>query len=225
MKGQIVYVKGHGGSEKQSKESLKSFETRGWDVTRVEGITPKTLQNPEDIKIVDGSRLFDFKREDYNKFLTKVSCAMNHVEFWKKVVDANETMAFLEHDSICVSKNTTYKFDDLLILNADYVFTSTNPHVLNKYNYRFGGLGVCDLVNDYPLKYYKNTIWKGSFMVPGTASYAITPTGASKMLEVVDKHGIDQSDFMLNSHNLKLQYITPSPVRFSKTNLGTSLKL
>jgi hypothetical protein len=47
MKGQIVYVKGHKGSEKQSEDSLLSFVSKGWNVEKVEGITPDTLKDPE----------------------------------------------------------------------------------------------------------------------------------------------------------------------------------
>ena len=59
-------------------------------------------------------------------------------------------------------------------------------------------------------------------MVPGTGAYAITPKGAEKMLDTVDIFGIDQSDFMLNSYNINIQYVLPSPVKFNSTNLSTS---
>ena len=59
-------------------------------------------------------------------------------------------------------------------------------------------------------------------MAPGTAAYAITPKGAMKMLKAVQKYGIDQSDFMINSHNIEMQCLIPSPVKFNKINLSTS---
>ena len=42
------------------------------------------------------------------------------------------------------------------------------------------------------------------------------------MLDTVDIFGIDQSDFMLNSYNVNIQYVLPSPVKFNSTNLSTS---
>ena len=61
-------------------------------------------------------------------------------------------------------------------------------------------------------------------MAPGTAAYAITPIGAKKLLTIAEK-GLDQSDFLINSNNIKMQYLMPSPVQFNKINLNTSHKL
>mgnify|MGYP005679954911 FL=1 len=46
--------------------------------------------------------------------------------------------------------------------------------------------------------------------------------GAKKLLSAIDKHGFDQSDFMINSKNVRMQYIVPSPVKFNTVNLSTS---
>ncbi|MEL0255652.1 MAG: hypothetical protein VW930_06880, partial [Burkholderiaceae bacterium] len=60
MKGQIVYIKGHKGSEIQAEQAYESFIKHGWDVDLVEGITPKTLDEQEfDYPLVEGGRLFD----------------------------------------------------------------------------------------------------------------------------------------------------------------------
>ena len=59
-------------------------------------------------------------------------------------------------------------------------------------------------------------------MAPGTGAYAITPAGAKKMLHSIETHGLDQSDFMINSKNVRMQYVIPSPVKFAKVNLSTS---
>ena len=48
------------------------------------------------------------------------------------------------------------------------------------------------------------------------------PKGAKKLLSAIDKHGFDQSDFMINSKNVRMQYIVPSPVKFNTVNLSTS---
>ena len=45
---------------------------------------------------------------------------------------------------------------------------------------------------------------------------------AKKLLSAIDKHGFDQSDFMINSKNVRMQYIVPSPVKFNTVNLSTS---
>ena len=59
-------------------------------------------------------------------------------------------------------------------------------------------------------------------MTPGTAAYMLTPAGARKLLRAAEKHGLEQSDFIINERNMKLQYITPSIVKFNKRNLNLS---
>jgi hypothetical protein len=44
-------------------------------------------------------------------------------------------------------------------------------------------------------------------------------------LKAADKHGIDQSDFFINNHNVEIEYISPSPVKFNTVNLNLSHKL
>ena len=224
MKGYITYIKGHKESEVQAQQSLKSFKKYNWNV-ELEGITKRTVENTEEysMKIIEQSRLHNFKTENYNKFLTKLSCAINHIQFWKEVVEKNEPMYFFEHDSLCTQTEDSYNFEDYLILNAEFVFRPPNKLGLQQFkNFAWPSFGVCDLPESYPLTYHKNNIWKDSMMVPGTAAYAITPTGAQKMLDSVEKSGLDQSDFMLNSFNLRIRYINPSPVKFNAVNLSTS---
>ncbi len=226
MKAQIVYIEGHEKSIEQADQSLNSFKKYNWDIHLQEGITSKSVESlPEysHYNIVENSRLYKFKEENYNRYLTKISCALNHVYFWKKVVAAGQPMAFLEHDSICIDDWSNTPFEDYLILNTEYVFRPPNKLGINPFrDYEFPGFGVSKLDAKYPLLYYRDNIWKDSHMVPGTGAYAITPKGAKKMLTAIQKYGIDQSDFMLNSFNLNIEYIKPSLVKFNTVNLSTS---
>jgi len=225
MKSFIHYVDGHKESEKQARESFKSFTKRGWDVHLKPGITKHTVKSHPEYNrtIIKGSRLHDFKKENINKYYTKISCALNHISFWKEVVKENEPMCFLEHDSLCTMSYDNYEFEDYLLLNAESVFRKPNKLGLKQYeNYVWPSFGVCDFPKQYPLKYHKENQWKDSMMAPGTGAYAISPSGAGKMLDAIDKNGFDQSDFMINSSNLKMQYVMPSPVKFNSVNLSTS---
>lgn len=227
MKGVIHYIESDPNSVKQSKESFQSFTKYGWDVTLQPGITPETLDLSKVPPIKEMSRLHGYKKESENRYLTKLSCAMNHLRHWKRVIEKNEPMAFLEHDSICIEPwSPTYILDECLILNAEYAFKP--PTILGKMS-KFSNFEwpatlakkSVDLPSDYPLLYYKKNDWEGSFMIPGTAAYLITPKGAKKMLAIAEKT-IDQSDFMINSKNVHLQYATNSPVKFNTRNLQTS---
>jgi GR25 family glycosyltransferase involved in LPS biosynthesis len=220
MKAFIHYIDNYLPSISQSKQALNSFNFfSGWEAELIEGFTPRTLSEVPPIK--EESRLLDFKKNNENQYLTKVSCAMNHVRFWKKVIDLNEPCAFIEHDAICISSWKNYDFDEYLIMNADYVFRPPNKLGKQKYkDFHFPQTkDPADIPNDYPLQYYRENDWKGSNMAPGTASYAITPKGAKKMLSVASNM-LDQSDFMINSHNIRMQYITL--FKFNTINLSSS---
>lgn len=229
MKAYIVFIKKHIESETQAKEALASFKEHGWDARLIEGLTPKTVEETEEFSeysIVENSRLLNFKTENYNRFLSKVSCAINQIRHWKRVVQADEPIAFIEHDAICISQWNNVELEDYLILNAAYAFKPPNKLGLQKFKnfkaFEYFTNGPEDLPPTYPLKYYRDNLWKDSFMAPGTGAYIISPSGAKKMLNAVETHGIDQSDFMINSKNLRIQYINPSPVKFNKVNLSTS---
>lgn len=234
MKGQIIYTPELFKSKELAEQSLESFKAKkGWDLTLQEGITRNDLKNlmkgskirnDFNVKFINNGRLWMMRNENDPVWETKEACVFNHLYFWKKVVDTNETMCFIEHDVICNSDAKDYKFDEYLILNMGDAFTN------KKYPQRMRG--YCspmkneynNLENDpnYPLVYNKSNLWEFSYMVPGTAAYAITPTAAKKMLNTALSVGIDQSDFILNTHNLKVQYVSPSPVSFNKTYLSTS---
>jgi len=225
MRARIVYIKDHEESEKQAKQAFSSFKLYDWDVKVKAGYTRDTVNIDRDI--IEKSRLLDFKRENTNRYLTKAACAYNHIDFWQKVIEEDEPMAFIEHDGICtMSWNDEWDFEDYLILNAEWVFQPPNKLALQQFkNFSWPSFGVCDMPKNYPLKYHKENVWLDSMMTPGTGAYAITPQGAKKMIEAIDMFGFDQSDFMLNSYNIRLQYLMPSPVKFNTVNLSTSYGL
>lgn len=229
MKGSIIYVKGHKSSEIQSEQCLESFQKYGWDVSLVEGVTPETLDDKEwDVPCIKGGRLIGFRDKGERSYLTKKSCLTNHVRIWRKVIETNEPHAFIEQDAICISKYDHKYFDDVLILNIDYAFKL--PSVLGTLSSMAGYTPFPTLIpkalpSNYPLQYYKNNAYNGHNMIPGTAAYAITPSGAKKLLKAAEEYGIDQSDFLINEHNVRLSYISPSPVKFNTKNLNLSHKL
>ena len=226
MKGQIVYIEGHMESEEQAQQALTSFERWNWDVELHKGLTAETVQDTEEFKnldIIEKSRLLDFKVEDYHKYLTKMACAINNIQFWKKVIEYNEPMAFIEHDAICITSWDKHEFSDYLILNCESVFQPPNKLGLLQFmEYNWKTFGLARWAEDYPLKYHKKNAWFNASMAPGTGAYAMSPQGAKKMIKAIETHGMDQSDFMINSKNVTMQTCIPSPVTFNTVNLSTS---
>lgn len=234
LEAKIIYIPGHGGSVKQAEESEKSFSRfDGWRASLRAGITPKTYREPLRLKWIENGRMeghasridkFPEETERWEKMvLTKKSCATNHLRFWQEVVKQNKTMAFLEHDSICIGDWTDPEFEDCLILNMQYALDDPSPLArFWRHTPKNREPGVYSLEPSYPVRYTYKNHYGGSNLIPGTAAYAMTPQGAQKMLDGVKKYGLDQSDYMINSKLVNLQYVFPSPFKFNDVNLKTS---
>jgi len=228
MKGRIIYIEGREDSERQAEQAYNSFKKYDWDVEMWPGITPNTIdENDFPYPDVKNGRLEGIHNNEPQKYLIKKSCLFNNLTLCRDVVDANEPMAFIEHDAICIGPyQDNWRFEEFLFLSMDYCFKpptvlATYPH-LNKWQPPFTLNGVKTFPEDYPLRYYKNTIYKGYMMSPGTAAYCVTPKGARKILDAAEKNGLEQSDFHINSKNVLMEYANPSPVRYNKVNLNTS---
>lgn len=229
MKGQIVYVKGNQASEKQAGVAISSFTKLGYDVDLVEGITPSTIMNYPKYESMKGSRLESFMLNDNNlrKYTVKKSCVLNNIMFAKKVVEFDQPMMFLEHDAQAILPLNDLDFDEYCFLAIETWNKPPSGLALNQfrgYNPSYS-LGVHDFPNDWPLKYHKDTIYKDANLTPGTMAYALSPKGAKKILHAVDKNGLEQSDFLINSYVVRLQYVYPAIVKHQPENLNLSHRL
>lgn len=227
MKVQIHYIDTEA-SRKQAAVSLNSFKRHGWDAELYEGITPTTLvENDFPYKDLKDGRLEAIRFNEPQKYLIKKSCLFNNLKFAERVIEAGESMIFAEHDSLCIAKPEKYSFMDYLFLSFEYAFEP--PTALSKEPYTSYRTplqhGISDFPPDYPLRYYRDTLYNNHIMSPGTACYALSPTGAKKILAAAERNGLEQSDFIYNTYNLSMQYLNPSPVRYQKVNLNTSHKI
>lgn len=223
MKSFIIYVKGHKESERQAKKTLSSCDNSGFDAELMEGITPQTVDKNNLYPDAYGARIVSFKKESSKVYNSKKSCFTNHIRVWKRCIELNEPVVFLEHDVANVRNWVPGQilFDEVLILNITSAFTVTTfehiKHLTPKYNFGLNSY------NKSPLIYHKENQWKGSLMIPGTASYAVTPKGAKRLLNNLDKYGWEQSDFFINSYNTNLQYVIPEYFTFHpEQNLNMS---
>jgi len=228
MQGFIHYVKDHKDSEKQAKVSFDSFKKHGYDVELKEGITPDTIHNYPKYDVLAGSRLESFLVNDKNerKHLVKKSCVMNNITFAKRVIDQNKPLLFLEHDSVAVKPIDNLDFDEFCYLAIETWNKppSTLRHKHSRYDFPYKK-GVHDFPENWPVIYHKKTRYLGSKLTPGTIAYALSPKGAKKLVEAVEKYGLEQSDFIINSHVLRLQYVFPALVKHQQVNLNLSHKL
>lgn len=219
MKAFIIYVKGHEKSEQYAKASLKSCEGSGFDAELLEGVTPDTIDQHEQYPEIENGRATFFKREDTKKYLTKKSCFTNHIRVWKKCIELNEPVAFIEQDAYCIANWNNVIFDELLILNINSAFKQpVFDDIRNKPSFDLGK----KVYKNSPLVYNKDNIWKDSPMIPGTAAYAITPKGANRLLKNLETYGWDQSDYFINTYNVNMEYMIPEYFTFKFKNLNMS---
>lgn len=232
--GKIIYVPNHEKSIAQAEESERSFaQYKGWDVRLRAGLTPKTFTEPLRLKWIENGRMEghasrierypDEEARWHHMLLTKKSCAMNNIRHWQEIVKTGKTMVFLEHDSICYGDWEDPEFEDVLILNMQHVFDDPSPLArFWRYTPKKKEKGVHPMEPTHPIRYKYENAYHRSLLIPGTAAYAMTPQGAQKMLDGVKKYGIDQSDYMINSKLVNLEYLFPSIVKFNTENLATS---
>ena len=222
MRVRIVYVKGNEASELQAQQSFRSWQDHGWEADLWEGFTPETLDRKKfPWPDMANGRLESFKTSEPHKHPIKTACLFNNLQFAQDVIEYNQPMVFAEHDTLCLSEYRGFWADEFCYLSMEYAFQP--PTTLAKYKWRPPfEMGVKPFPRNYPLQYYRETIYKGHNMTPGTAAYMLTPAGARKLLRAAERHGLEQSDFIINERNLKMEYISPSIVKFNTRNLNLS---
>lgn len=229
MKARIHYIKGHLASTNQAEYASETFARNGWKVELVKGVTPATIDPDEGYLSGDlkGGRLESFRTSEPPKYFIKKACFINHVRHWRRVLEEGQSMAFVEHDAICTGPPPR-------VVTAQFIFlameTALKQEVfegradLRRYKIKNPLMNVAPFPSDYPLRYYKESVYKGSIMIPGTVAYIVSPVGAMKLLKAIQQYGMEQSDFHINAHNVDLSYMHPSPVKYNE-NLNTSHRL
>jgi len=220
MKTFIIYVEGHLGSVGQANRCYNVCKDFGYVPTLFAGSTPHKMYGSFNYPVIEKSRVSGFKENNQKTYLTKMACFSNHPRLWKKSIELDETIIVLEQDAIPVKKWDDPKFDELLLCNTHSayqrsIFNSTRPK--SPYFYREG---IHTL--DGGLVYPKDNFLKGSYMIPGTASYAITPKGAKKLLASLESHGWEQSDYFINTKLVDIKYSAPD---YFKLDINNNLNL
>lgn len=237
IKAQLNYVKGHPTSEKCLKVLIESLEKHGWEYEAVPGITPDTVGEYDNYKNLPVGRLESFYLEksaqESKKYPIKRSCALNHVRFAKSIVEQNKPMIFLEHDVVAIAPPPSDEgVADYLFLNMQHAFDPPSELAncvagrnCGRWMKRTKHKPINSLRlpgSEYYLQYYKKSVYFGALMSPGTSAYLMTVAGAKKLIKAVEVNGLEQSDFMLNSKVVHMQYNYPSPVKFQKENPNLS---
>ena len=115
---------------------------------------------------------------------------------------------------VIISLLTTIEFKKKLniIVEENIVYVSDNLGFLYAYDYE----------NNKMMHYHRKNFYHDSYRIPGTAAYAVTVQGATKLLASLKKNGWEQSDYFVNNKNVRLQAFGPEFFTFKMPNLNMS---
>jgi GR25 family glycosyltransferase involved in LPS biosynthesis len=226
MKSFIIHVTSNKKSVEYANICLQSCQGK-FDAQLFEGVTPDTLHTYEAqypfTHMVD-SRAKDFSEENKLLYKIKKSCFMNHVRLWNKCIELNETIAVIEQDSFCVRSWQPVAFDDVLIMNFESAWNQRIFKGFWKEGHKKPLIkeGIFDYENNKMMHYHRKNNYHDSYRIPGTAAYAVTVQGATKLLASLKKNGWEQSDYFVNNKNVRLQAFGPEFFTFKMPNLNMS---
>lgn len=212
----IIHIKGNKKSEHTANLVLKSCKKYGYNAELFEGITPDTIDTWDkkwNLKVLNPSHMYDrqigLNGSKYT-YECKYSNFLNHYTLWNKCVELDESIICLEHDVIAIKKWNA-EFDEMLVLNMHSgLHQPLFDTILKPELYE----GIHTYQNQY-LIYRSNNLWQHAGMIPGSASYAISPKGAKRLIYNVKKYGWDKADYIINTKSVHMQYVNPEYFQFS----------
>ena len=223
MKAIVIYIENHKGSVLQAKQCIKSCKKFGYDVYTLKGSTPDNMKTNFDFDEIKNGRVRIFKEKNHKKYLAKKACFSNHIRLWNQVLKLDEPILVLEHDALAIKEWDNPNYDEVLCLNMKSAMSRTIFNSTRAPEVAYQKQGVIDLKESKSkLIYSLDNDFKGSYMVPGTASYVVNPKGATKLLKQLSEHGWEQSDYFINTYNVDIKYSVPDYFVLDKNNLLTS---
>jgi GR25 family glycosyltransferase involved in LPS biosynthesis len=121
----------------------------------------------------------------------RIACALSHYALWKKCYNESESILILEHDTV-FTKTLNYKF----ILDSKYDIIGINdPRGATRLSQLFHNTVEENIhpVQRPPLIDHLH-IPQG---IAGNSAYIMKPSGAKKMLDLVDEYGLWPNDAIM----------------------------
>lgn len=180
----------------------KCKKSANFDIRTFDAITPATLLDlpykwtypwiESEQRWEREMYLTAYKTRDRKK---RIACFMSHYSLWKKCAESNEVTMILEHDAEFIRLFDYKKIKDLFtgdILGLNDPTRATRKYKVfdNNIKKQYNGH---EIVVDTP--------WIDDKQVPqglaGNSAYIIKPTGAKKLLDLVDKLGMWPNDAIM----------------------------
>lgn len=191
-------------SDRLARRCLESFQAySGWQPELRAGITPLTMTPEPRLDFFLGNKPPESQP-------TKIACFQNHLRFWRQVVESGTPGVFLEHDVLCVGNPPNNLSGEVI-----HLAYQTAQHKTHRND------GRTQIAKTYVAKnhYHRAVTLAGQ---GGTCAYWVSPSGAEKLLAAYHKHGAEQSDLIINSHNVDIQILEPSVFELDLHSISTS---
>lgn len=184
--------------------------------------------NPTYFDAIDKENVIDFLKcnaielaNSQNKYwnLGTMGCFASHWKLWNNCVEKQEPIIVLEHDGIAIRKIPAHIIDqieDVCHLDAFLPFNSNfdpnSEEYFNIYNTAVNSHKL-ETIIAYPVnKFYGDTGVIG-YSFQGAYGYLLTPKGANKLINFVNKYGAFPADKTICQNAVFLQRTTCSFVR------------
>lgn len=148
-----------------------------------------------------------------------MGCFISHFLLWQKAIELNQPIVILEHDGLPLVNCITLIDQVEHVCHLDRFLplsTQCDPaEYFDYYNHKVSivnGSGVGPYA--YAGCFYKGSNVTGSFF-RGAYGYIITPTGAQRVIDFVQKHGAFPADMCLCENAVKLQGSNSTHVRLN----------
>lgn len=192
----IITIKGLKPSEEAAQKCLETAKHHNLDAEIFDAYTPKDIpldifksQGVENV----GGKIF----KDSHNPQAALGCLLSHFMLWKVCVETNETTLILEHDAIIVRN-----IPDIIKNGSFNGLVNLAKPGYGKMNSVEAGLGRL----------------RSKAHLPGTHGYAVTPSGAKKIISYCEKNGIHQpADRFLDNKFPFIQEYAPWPVESAAT--------
>lgn len=114
MKSYVITIKSLEDSIKIAQRCIDSGNLFGFEnIEMFDAITPQ--RDPEAICNSEGINYDKFKNNVYSRYLNSLSCFLSHYFLWKRVIEVDEPILILEHDSVFTkSFDKSVRFDKIL---------------------------------------------------------------------------------------------------------------
>lgn len=206
MKGFCIYIRGLPESEQMAKRCVDSGRSHDMGISYFEA-THRYEAFGIAASLGIATRSYDYLDTKADRSLreTQAGCFLSHFRLWQKCVNLGEAICIFEHDAVLNTPIPRSEFQHVLNLQ-DSIWNDPTWRFYHKVNERLRDLSV---TNETPAA----GVTKAKFLcLPSACAYAITPSGASKLMTTARKEGALPVDLFVNKTVVDIRDLLPSPV-------------